>query len=73
VRSLTVGEPSQTVVEYLMDQYDNFLQFARQKDGTTRCAQVLQMLLGDHVNHDVSSPLEGIQLDVSDAFYCIVR
>jgi len=31
--------------------YNNIMQFGGQKDGTTRCAQVLQLLLADHVNH----------------------
>jgi len=36
-----------------MGQYDNFLQFAGQKDGANRCAHVVQLLLANLVNQDV--------------------
>jgi len=39
--SRAVAESSLAVVDYLLCQYDNFLQFAGQKDGTTRCAQIV--------------------------------
>jgi len=56
-----------------MGQYDNFLQFAGQKDGAIRCAQVVQPLLANHVNQDVSNPLVAVQLDASNAFCSILR
>jgi len=57
----------------LTGQYDNFLQFAGQKDGATRCAQIVQLILANHVNHDVSKPLVAVQLDASNVFCSILR
>jgi len=51
--SLAVAKSSTAVAEYLMGQYDNFLQFAGQKDGANRCAHVVQLLLANLVNQDV--------------------
>jgi len=61
--SRAVAESSLTVVDYLLGQYDNFLQFEGQKDGATRCAQIVQLLLANHVDRDVSDPLVAVQLD----------
>jgi len=71
--SLAVDESSLAVTDYLLGQYDNFLQFAGQKDGATRCAQIAQILLANHVNHDVSDPLLAVQLDASNAFGSVSR
>jgi len=67
-----VTESSLAVADYLLGQYDNFLQFG-QKDGTTRCAQIVQLLLTNHVDHDVSDPLVAVQLDASNAFCSVSR
>ena len=64
-----MAESSLAVDDYLLGQYDNFLQFAGQKDGATRCAQIVQTLLANHVDHDVSDPLVPVQLDASN-FLC---
>jgi len=61
------------VADYLLGQYDNFLQFAGQKDGASRCAQIAQLLLANHVDHDVSDPLAAVQLDASNAFCSVAR
>ena len=60
-----MAESSLAVADYLLGQYDNFLQFAGHKDGPTQCAQIVQLLLENHVDHDVSDPLVTVQLDVS--------
>jgi len=39
----------------------------------TRCVQIVQLLLANHVDHDVSVPLVAVQLDVSDAFCFVSR
>jgi len=61
------------VADYLLGQYDNFLQFAGQKDGATRCSQIVQLLLANHVDYDVSDPFLCIQLDASNAFCSVAR
>jgi len=71
--SLAVDESSFAVADYLLGQCDNFLQFAGQKDGVTQCAQIVQLLWANHVNHDVSDPLVAVQLDVSNAFCSVSR
>ena len=71
--SRAVAESSLAVVDYLLGQYDNFLQFAGQKDGATRCAQIVSLLLANHVDHDVSDPLVAVQIDASNAFYSVSR
>jgi len=71
--SRAVAESSLAVADYLLGQYDNFLQFAGQKDGATRCAQIVQLLLANHVDHDVSDPLAAVQLDASNAFCSVAR
>ena len=43
--SRAVAESSLAVADYFVGQYDNFLQFAGQKDGATRCDQIVQLLL----------------------------
>ena len=55
-----------------MSTYDNFLQFAGQKDGATRCAQITQLLASDWAAYDAANPLVVIQLDIINAF-CSVR
>jgi len=70
---LAVAESSIAVAEYLMGQYANFLQFAGQKNGATRCNQIVQMLLANHVNYEVSNPLVSVQFDASNAFCSILR
>ena len=68
-----MAESSLAVADYLLGQYNNFLQFAGQKDGATRCAQIVQLLLANHVDHDVSDPLVPVQLDASNAFFSVSR
>jgi len=70
-----VDESNLAVADYLLGQYDNFLQleFAGQKDGATRCAQIVHLLLANHVDHDVSGPLVAVQLDASNAFCSVAR
>ena len=68
-----MAESSLAVADYLLGQYDNFLQFAGQKDGATRCAQIVQLLLANHVDHAVSDPLVAVQLDASNAFCSVSR
>jgi len=70
--SRAVAESSLAVADYLLGQYGNFLQFAGQKDGTTRCTQIVQLLLANHVDHDVSDPLVAVQLDASNGSRVIV-
>jgi len=71
--SLSVDESSLPVTDYLLGQYYNFLQFAGQKDGVTRCAQIVQLLLANHVDHVVSDPLVGMQFDISNTFCSVSR
>ena len=71
--SRAVAESSLVVVDYLLCQYHNFLQFTGQKDGATRCAQIVQLLLTNHIDHDVSDPLVAVQLDASNAFCSVSR
>jgi len=71
--SCAVAESSLAVADYLLGQHGNFLKFARQKDGATRCAQIVQLLLANHVGHDVSNPLVAVQLDASNAFCSVSR
>ena len=68
-----MAESSLAVADYLLGQYGNFLHFAGQKDGATRCAQIVQLLLANHVDHDVSDPLVAVQLDASNAFLLCVQ
>jgi len=51
--SRAMAESSLAVAGYLLGQYGNFLQFAGQKDGATRRAQIVQLLLANHVDHSV--------------------
>ena len=71
--SRAVAESSLAVTDYLLGQYGNFLQFAGQKDGATRCAQIVQLLLPNYVDHDVSDPIVAVQLDASNAFCSVSR
>jgi len=42
--SLSVADVNSDVAIFLMSTYDKFLQFACQKDGATRCAQITQLI-----------------------------
>ena len=68
-----MDESCLAVADYLLGQYYNFLQFAGQKDGATQCAQIVQLLLANHVDRDVSDPLVAVQLDASNAFCSVAR
>ena len=68
-----MDESSLAVADYLLGQYDLFLQFAGQKDGATWYLQIVQLLSANHANHDVSDPLVDAQLDASNAFCSVVR
>jgi len=70
--SLSVTKVNSDVASFLMSTYDNFLQFAGQKDGTSRCPQVTQLLASDWDVHNVDDPLVIMQLDIINAF-CSVR
>jgi len=70
--SRAVTESSLVVVDCLLGQYNDFLQFAGQKDGATRYAQIEQLLLANHVDHDVSDHLVAVQFDASNAFFSVV-
>jgi len=56
-----------------MSTYDNFLQFACQKYGTTRCAQITQLIASNWEVHDVDNPLVVMQLDIINAFCSVSR
>ena len=72
--SLSIAEVNRDsdVANFLMSTYDNFLQFAGQKDDATRCAQVSQLLASDWDVHNDDNLLVVIQLDSINAF-CSVR
>jgi len=53
--------------------YDNFLQFACQKDGATRCAQITQLLASHWEVYDVDDPLVVMQHDIINAFCSVSR
>ena len=71
--SRAVAKSSLAVADYLLGQYDDFLQFAGQKDGTNRCAQIVQLLWANHVDHDVFDRLVALQLDASNDFCSVAR
>ena len=68
-----MAKSSRDVADFLLGHYDNFVQCAGLKDGATRCAQVLQLLLADHVNHNRSNLLVAIQSDATNVFCSIER
>ena len=68
-----MAESSLAVADYLLGQYGNFLQFSGQKDVATRCAQIVQLLLANHVDHDVSYPLVAVQINASNTFCSVSR
>ena len=70
--SLSVAEVNSDVANFLMSTYDNFLKFACQKDGATRCAQITQLIASNLEAHDVDNPLVVMQIDIINAF-CPVR
>jgi len=71
--SRAVAESNLAVANYLLGQYGNFLQFAGQKDGATRCAQIVKLLLANHVYYNVSDPLVAVQLEASNTFCSVSR
>jgi len=66
--SLSVAEVSSDVANFLMSTYDNFKQFACQKDGATRCAQITQLIASNWEVRDVDNQLVVMQLDIINAF-----
>ena len=70
--SLSVAEVNNVVANFLMSTYDNFLQFACQKDGATRCAQITQLIASNWEVNDVDILLVVMQLGIINAF-CSVR
>jgi len=66
--SLSVAEVNSDVANFLMSTYDNFLKFACQKDGATRCAQITQLIASNSEAHDVDNPLVVMQIDIINAF-----
>ena len=68
-----MAESSLAVAEYLLGQYGDFLQFAGQNDRAACCVQIVQLLLANHVDHNVSDPLVAVQLDASNAFCSVSR
>jgi len=51
-----------------MSTYDNFLQFACQKDGATRRTQITQLIASNWEVHDVDNPLVVMHLNIINAF-----
>ena len=49
------------------------LPLSKSRLAVTRCAQIVQLLLANHVDHDVSDPLVAVQLDASNAFCSVSR
>jgi len=70
--SLSVVEVNSDVANFLMSTYDNFLQFACQKNGATRCAQITQLITSNWEVHDADNPLVVMQIDIINAF-CSIR
>jgi len=56
-----------------MSTYDNFLQFACQKDSATRCSQITQLIASNWEVHDVDNPLVVMPLNIINAFCSICR
>ena len=46
---------------------------SKSEQAVTRCAQFVQLLLANHVDHDASDPLVAVQLDASNAFCSVAR
>ena len=69
--SLSVAEVNSDVANFLMSTYDNFLQFACQQDGASRCAQITELIASNWEVHDFDDPVV-MQLDIINAF-CSVR
>ena len=70
---LSVAEVNSDVANFLMSTYDNVLQFAGQKDGATRCAQVAQLLASDLAAHNDENPLVVMQLGIINVFCSVHR
>ena len=70
--SLSVAEVNSDVANFLMSTYDNFLQFACQKNGVTRCAQLTQLVASNWEAQTVDNPLVVMQLDIINMF-CSVK
>ena len=66
--SLCVAEVNSDVAKFLTSKYENFMQFAGQKDGATRCAQTTQLLASEWAVYDAANPLVVVQLDIINAF-----
>jgi len=56
-------------------KYFALVQFAGQKDGATRCAKIVKLLLAIHIDLDVSDPPEvvAVLLEVSNTFCSVSR
>jgi len=67
--SLSIAQVNSDIANFLMSTYDNFLQFACQKDGAIRCAQITQLIPSNWEVHDVDNPLVVMQLDIINAFF----
>jgi hypothetical protein len=70
--SLSVTEVNSDVAIFLTSKYNNFMQFAGQKDDATRCAQITQLLASDWDAYHADNPLVVIQLDIINTF-CSIR
>ena len=71
--SLSVAVVNSDIANFLMSTYDNFLQFACQKDGATCCSQITQLFASNWEVHDVDNPLAVMQIDIINAFYSVSR
>jgi len=69
----SVAEVNSDVTNFLVSTYDNFLQFACQKDGATRCAPITQLIASNWEVHDADNPLVVMQLDIINAFCSVHR
>ena len=65
---LSVAEVRSHVATFFMSQYTNFIQFGGESDGTTRCAQVTQLLAAAWAQHPDENPLVVIQFDIVYAY-----
>jgi len=71
--SLSVAEINSDVANFLMSTYDNYLRFACQKDGATRCAELTQLVASNWEVHTVDNPLVVMQFDIINALYSVKR
>ena len=61
---LGVAKVYSSLATFFMSQFTNFIQFCRESDGATRCAQVTQLLAAAWAQHSKENPLVVIQLDI---------